>query len=150
MRLFRSTNIDFHGLTKACVSGSLALIAISTLLLFTRGLNWGVDFTGGTQVIYAFTSKPDEAQIRKIVEGAKVPIASVQRYDKAEKNEVLLRVPMEKKEGRDVSGEVARGTVEEKMLSLQSRKREVIDALLGGEGQSGGDLNWEEIQELLA
>lgn len=45
---------------------------------------------------------------------------------------------------------IARGTVEEKMLSLQSRKREVIDALLGGEGQSGGDLNWEEIQELLA
>lgn len=108
MRLFRSTNIDFHGLTKACVSGSLALIAISTVLLFARGLNWGVDFTGGTQVIYAFTSKPDEAQIRKIVEGAKVPIASVQRYDKAEKNQVLLRVPMEKKEGRDVSSEVSK------------------------------------------
>ncbi len=39
---------------------------------------------------------------------------------------------------------IARGTVEEKILSLQSRKREVIDALLGG------DLSWEEIQDLLA
>ena len=108
MRLFRSTNIDFLGLTKACVTGSLALIAISTILLFARGLNWGVDFTGGAQVVYAFSAKPDEGQIRKIVEGAKVPINSVQRYDKAEKNQVLLRVPMEKKEGRDVSSEVSK------------------------------------------
>ncbi len=108
MRLFQKTNIDFLGLTKACVTGSLALIAISTVLLFARGLNWGVDFTGGAQVVYAFSAKPDEGQIRKIVEGAKVPINSVQRYDKAEKNQVLLRVPMEKKEGRDVSSEVSK------------------------------------------
>jgi len=45
---------------------------------------------------------------------------------------------------------IARGTVEEKILSLQSRKREVIDALLDGEDRSGGDLSWEEIQDLLA
>jgi len=45
---------------------------------------------------------------------------------------------------------IARGTVEEKILGLQSRKREVIDALLGGEDQPGGDLTWEEIQDLLA
>jgi preprotein translocase subunit SecF len=108
VRLFRSTNIDFHGLTKACITGSLALMALSVVVLFAKGLNWGVDFTGGAQVIYAFSAKPDEAQIRTIVEGAKIPIASVQRYDKAEKNQVLLRVPMEKKEGRDISGEVSK------------------------------------------
>ncbi|MBK9088731.1 MAG: protein translocase subunit SecF [Holophagales bacterium] len=108
MRLFRSTNIDFLGLTKACITGSLALIALATVLLFAKGLNWGVDFTGGAQVVYAFSAKPDEGQIRKIVEGAKVPITSVQRYDKVEKNQVLLRVPMEKKEGRDISSEVSK------------------------------------------
>ncbi len=108
MRLFRSTNIDFLGLTKACITGSLALIALATVLLFAKGLNWGVDFTGGAQVVYAFSAKPDEGQIRKIVEGANVPITSVQRYDKVEKNQVLLRVPMEKKEGRDISSEVSK------------------------------------------
>ena len=59
MRLFRSTNVDFTGLTKACVTGSLALIALSAVVLLVRGLNWGVDFTGGSQVVYAFSSKPD-------------------------------------------------------------------------------------------
>ena len=107
MRLFRSTNIDFLGLTKPCVTGSpRAHGDLRRRLIATSGLNWGVDFTGGAQVVYAFSAKPDEDQIRKIVEGAKVPVTSVQRYDKAEKNQVLLRVPMEKKEGRDVSGEV--------------------------------------------
>ena len=108
MRLFRTTNIDFIGLTKACVTGSLALIAISTVLLFARGLNWGVDFTGGAQIVYAFSKTPDENEVRKIVEAANVTVTSVQRYDKAEKNQVLLRVPMEKKEGRDVAGEVTK------------------------------------------
>ena len=46
--------------------------------------------------------EPDPA----IVEAAGVKVDSVQRFDKAEKNEVLLRIPMEKKEGRDLSREV--------------------------------------------
>jgi preprotein translocase subunit SecF len=108
VRLFRSTSIDFLALTKACVIGSVAAFAIATVLVFAKGLNWGVDFTGGAQVVYAFSAKPDEGQIRKIVEGAKVPITSVQRYDRAEKNQVLLRVPVQKEEGRDVSSEVSK------------------------------------------
>ena len=44
---------------------------------------------------------------------------------------------------------IARGTVEEKILNLQSRKREVIRALFGGEEQLGENLTWEEIQDLL-
>ncbi|MCI0362895.1 MAG: DEAD/DEAH box helicase, partial [Phycisphaerales bacterium] len=45
---------------------------------------------------------------------------------------------------------IARGTVEEKILALQTRKREVIRATLGGEEQLAEALTWEEIQELFA
>ena len=45
---------------------------------------------------------------------------------------------------------IARGTVEEKILTLQTRKREVIKATLAGEEQLAESLTWEEIQELLA
>ena len=45
---------------------------------------------------------------------------------------------------------IARGTVEEKILTLQQRKREVIQATLGGEEQLAEALTWEEIQELFA
>jgi SNF2 family DNA or RNA helicase len=45
---------------------------------------------------------------------------------------------------------IARNTVEEKILTLQQRKREVISATLGDEQQLAEALSWEEIQELLA
>jgi SNF2 family DNA or RNA helicase len=44
---------------------------------------------------------------------------------------------------------IARGTVEEKILALQTRKRDVINATLAGEEQLAESLTWEEIQELL-
>ena len=45
---------------------------------------------------------------------------------------------------------ITRDTVEEKILTLQNRKREVIQATIGGEEEFAAALNWEEIQELLA
>jgi superfamily II DNA or RNA helicase len=45
---------------------------------------------------------------------------------------------------------IARGTVEEKILALQNRKREIIRATLGGEDALTEALTWEEIQELFS
>jgi len=45
---------------------------------------------------------------------------------------------------------ITRDTVEEKILILQNRKREVIQATIGGEEQFAASLTWNEIQELLA
>ena len=45
---------------------------------------------------------------------------------------------------------IARDTVEEKILVLQNRKREMIQAAIGGEEEFAASLTWEEIQELLA
>ena len=107
MRLFHKTNIDFLKIKWICISLSILSIVIGTIsLIVKRGPNLGIDFTGGAQIVYAFSKTPDEDQIRKIVEAASVKVTSVQRYDRAERNQVLLRVPMEKREGRDVSKEV--------------------------------------------
>jgi len=43
---------------------------------------------------------------------------------------------------------IARGTVEEKILSLQQKKRAIIKATLGGEETLADNLTWEEIQNL--
>ncbi|MBA4148552.1 MAG: SNF2 helicase associated domain-containing protein [Verrucomicrobia bacterium] len=45
---------------------------------------------------------------------------------------------------------ITRDTVEEKILNLQTRKRELIKATLAGEAEFAAALSWEEIQELLA
>ncbi len=44
---------------------------------------------------------------------------------------------------------IARDTVEEKILALQNRKREIIQASLGGDEAFAESLTWEEIQDLL-
>ena len=44
---------------------------------------------------------------------------------------------------------IARGTVEEKILSLQTRKRALTQGLLGGEETLAEAVNWEDIRELL-
>ncbi|MBU6401203.1 MAG: DEAD/DEAH box helicase, partial [Verrucomicrobia bacterium] len=45
---------------------------------------------------------------------------------------------------------IARATVEEKMLTLQQRKRELLQAALGAEDQLAEAATWDEIQELFA
>lgn len=45
---------------------------------------------------------------------------------------------------------ITRDTVEEKILTLQNRKRELIAATIGGEEEFAAALSWDEIQELLA
>jgi superfamily II DNA or RNA helicase len=45
---------------------------------------------------------------------------------------------------------ITRDTVEEKILTLQNRKRKIIQATIGGEEEFAAALSWDEIQELLA
>jgi superfamily II DNA or RNA helicase len=45
---------------------------------------------------------------------------------------------------------ITRDTVEEKILLLQNRKREIIQSTISGEEEFAETLNWNEIQELLA
>jgi SNF2 family DNA or RNA helicase len=44
---------------------------------------------------------------------------------------------------------ITRNTVEEKILALQTRKKEIIKATLSGEEDLASALTWEEIQDLL-
>ena len=45
---------------------------------------------------------------------------------------------------------ITRGTVEEKILILQQRKRELIQSTLSGEEQMASSLTWEELQSLFS
>jgi len=45
---------------------------------------------------------------------------------------------------------ITRGTIEEKILSLQQKKRDVLQNILTGEEQLTSSLSWDEIQDLLA
>jgi len=45
---------------------------------------------------------------------------------------------------------ITRGTIEEKIMALQQRKRDILQGILTGEEQLTSSLTWDEIQDLLA
>ncbi|MBZ2170015.1 protein translocase subunit SecF [Marinobacter sp. F4216] len=55
---------DFMGLRKAASVLSIALVVASILLLAVRGLNLGLDFTGGTSVEFEYTEAPALEDVR--------------------------------------------------------------------------------------
>src|SRR6266498_4376575 len=102
MELFRQTNIDFLRWKWWAIGASWALILVGLLAIFVqKGLKFGIDFAGGTQIALRFTSRPDIDNLRKLLDAGHFGDTGIQRYEAAEKNEVLIRVQQQKTEGRD-------------------------------------------------
>lgn len=81
MEFFKhNTQIDFMAQRKkaAIFSGILFLLSMLSLLIF--GLNWGLDFTGGTQVQLSYPGEPDLSQVRANLQTAGFPEAVVISY----------------------------------------------------------------------
>ena len=65
MELFHSVNIDWMGKAKYFVALSLSLLLIGALSLYQKkGLQYGIDFRGGTLVYVRFASAPPVDQLR--------------------------------------------------------------------------------------
>ena len=109
MEFFRQTNIDFLKYKWWAIGASWALIGLGLFTIFVqKGLKFGIDFSGGTAIAVRFADRPDVDRLRKILDGAGLGEIGIQRYEEANKNEVLIRVQQQKKEGRDVAGDVLR------------------------------------------
>jgi preprotein translocase subunit SecF len=65
MEFFKSnTRINFMGLRKWAALFSAIIVLASVVSLFMNGLNWGLEFTGGTEVHLSFQQAADLTQIR--------------------------------------------------------------------------------------
>jgi preprotein translocase subunit SecF len=107
MELFRQTNIDFLKYKWWAIGASWALILVGLFAIFVqKGLKFGIDFAGGTAIALRFSERPDIDRLRKILDGAGLGETGIQSYEEVEKNQVLIRVEQQKKEGRDVVREV--------------------------------------------
>ena len=68
MRIFHNLNVDFLGKRKIFYIVSLALFLIGLLNVVFRGLSFGIDFKGGSEIVLQFDKKIDIAQIRTNVD----------------------------------------------------------------------------------
>jgi len=90
------THIDFLGKRKIALGISAFLILGSILMLFVRGLNFGIDFTGGTLVETRFTTPPAISDVRDALATKDYGNAVIQQYGAP--NEILIRVQNHKGE----------------------------------------------------
>ncbi len=63
-------NIDFMGIRKFASILSIALVIASIAVLAVRGLNLGMDFTGGTSVEFEYAQAPALDEVRSTLEAA--------------------------------------------------------------------------------
>ena len=94
MKLIKDkTSIDFLSRTSRTVAAvaTIALLAVSLGSLLTRGLQFGLDFTGGILLEIAYPQAVDLDRLRELMEAGGYEDAQVQRY--GADTDVLVRLP---------------------------------------------------------
>lgn len=91
MQIFQNTNIDFLGQRRLAMVVSILLFVVSIGALLTRGLNLGIDFTGGTLIELGYTKPVELTEVRSALVAGGYGDAVVQHIGSA--REVMVRVP---------------------------------------------------------
>ena len=87
----RVPNIDFMGQRKIGLVVSLVLTLAAVVLLATRSLNFGIDFTGGVLVEVVYPQSVELGEVRKDLEAAGYHNAVAQYFGGTQN--VLIRLP---------------------------------------------------------
>jgi preprotein translocase subunit SecF len=96
MEFFKqNTKINFMAQRKWAAILSIILFSLSLISLAYNGLNWGLDFTGGTQIQLSYPQAADLAQIHDNLEKAGFPEAVVISFGTS-KDVLVSLVPKEK------------------------------------------------------
>ena len=130
------TKIDFIGKRRICAAISAALLLAGIAAIPIRGVRYGIDFAGGTEVQVRFENGAgaEEGAIRDVVTACGVRDPSVVRYGETDVPEFLIRFRVE--EGVDAVERVA-GTG--CPLTESDRARLAEAAAAGGGGGEVGE-----------
>ncbi|NLL36898.1 MAG: protein translocase subunit SecF [Fretibacterium sp.] len=136
------TNINFMGNPRRpALAFSLILVVLSISLLLFRGLNLGIDFTGGNVIQVEFENRPDTVTVRDVVSAVVAKGAMIQDFgekgiiirtneDTEESRKAVVQVLQERFQDMKVAGFEKVGPVVGKELRNQTLIG-IIIALIG-------------------
>jgi preprotein translocase subunit SecF len=129
------THIDFMGMRKIAFIFSLILILASIVsLIIHNGLNYGIDFAGGTLVQVKFPQKVDVSDIRKGLGGIGLKDVSVQGFGEQEEHEYLIRTSSDADAlGNQLSDTVSKGLKGATSLEPDIRRVEIVGPQVGND-----------------
>ena len=134
----KKTSFRFMPLRRRWYAISGALLVASVLLLAVRGLNLGIDFTGGVVLELSFPEAVDLEQVRSALGAAGFEDAVVQSFGTA--HDVLVRLLPEPGKDVNVVSQEVLAALQAHEPAAQLRRTEVVGAQVGEELAEQGAL----------
>ena len=132
------TRIDFMGRRKLAMAFSLTLILTSLVALFVNGLNFGLDFTGGTLVEVEFDSPVAPEQVRQTLEQSGFSKGIVQNY--GTETDLLIRMPPQEGREQATLGDAVLQVLKQQYGEVSLRRSEFVGPAVGEELREDGGL----------
>lgn len=134
-----NNRFDIMGLRRQAMFLSLGLIAISIIALAIRGLNFGIDFTGGYVIEAGFEQPADLPALREKLAESNFGDAIVQYF--GTQSEVLVRLaPQEDLSGAKINTEVKQILESSDQGAVDMRRVEYVGPQVGEELREQGGL----------
>jgi preprotein translocase subunit SecF len=101
MRLFANADYDFLGTRRIAYGISIAFSLIGLAVLLIRGVNYSVEFTGGTLVQIETTQPADPGALRNALQARGIPNAEIQTFGSDREIAIRARVAREGSDAND-------------------------------------------------
>ena len=122
-------DIPFMSYGRYTTAISLVTFLFAVFFLATKGLNFGVDFTGGTVMEVHYAQPADLNKVREQLTGAGLPDAQVQNFGSS--HDVLIQIPLKQnKAGANLSDQVM-DTLHQQDASVEKRRVEFVGPQVG-------------------
>jgi preprotein translocase subunit SecF len=142
IELFHNPNYNFIGNRKWAYIASLVITLLGLISLGVRGLNYDIDFTGGTLIQVRFEQPPTVAAIRAGLGRIKLGESIIQQF--GDPREYIIRVPLTSVTSQELGKQVERALGQETSLGkLEIRRVEFVGP------QVGKELQWQAVQAVL-
>lgn len=140
MRLLKDLKIDFMGRRREAMIFSAALILISIGALVVRGLNFGLDFTGGTLIEVGYDNPVELSAVRAGLATGGLLDSTVQHFGTS--RDVLIRIAPEAGEtvGPNLSDQVFASLKAATTGPVELRRVEFVGPQVGDELTEDGGL----------
>ena len=139
MELFKiKGDIPFMSYGRLTTTISAVTFLLAVLFLAIRGLNLGIDFTGGTLLEISYKQPADLGKIRTILEGMELKDATVQNFGTA--LDVLIRVPVKHDASASTLSDTVIAALRQQDASLEVRRVEFVGPQVGEELYNYGGL----------
>jgi preprotein translocase subunit SecF len=124
------SKIDFMRIHKLVIIFSIVLSILSISLVTTRGLNLGIDFSGGVLIEAQFQNNVEFSKIRELLDKKEFGEITLQNFD--DKN-FIIKVAQNKDVDQNQTIKLIKTTLDNNFSNIQYRKTDFVGPQIGGE-----------------